>query len=68
MTDREEAKTNSTAAANRVRELLDGRSQPFWTTTAGPGIRPYIKIECEDLRLLNALDDFLKSCVREAEL
>jgi len=64
----DEARTNSKIAASRVRELLDGRSQPFWTTTAGPGIRPYIKIECEDLKLLHALDDFLIACVREANL
>lgn len=54
--------------ADTVRNLLkrDGATQPFWTTTGGE--RPFIKIECQDLKMLHALDDFLRSCVRDAKL
>ena len=62
--EHEERRSDPKAAAERVRALLDGRSQPFWTTTAGPGIRPFIKIACEDLELAHALDDFLIACVK----
>ena len=66
--DREEARTNPKYAADAVRKLLDGRSQPFITTGAGPGIRPYIKIECDDLALAHAFNDFIAACVRSHEL
>lgn len=62
--DREDMRRDPKAAAERVRTLLDGRGKPFWTTTAGPGIRPFIKIECDDLEMTHALDDFLIACVR----
>lgn len=59
----------SKEAADDVRRLLaDGRTQPFWTTTAGFDIRPFIKIECDDLKLMHALDEFLRASVREAQL
>ena len=64
MTDREAMRNDPDRAAAEVKRLLDGRSQPFWTTTAGGGERPYIKIECEDLTLVHALDDFLIACVK----
>lgn len=62
--ERDDIRRDPKAAAERVRALLDGRSRPFWTTTTGPEIRPFIKIECEDLELAHALDDFLIACVR----
>ena len=56
--------------ADKVRELLKrkGASRPFWTTTSGKGIKPFINIVCQDLEMLHALDDFLKACVTDAKL
>lgn len=58
----------ATEKADAVRELLkrEGALQPFWTTTGGT--RPFIKIECQDLKQMHALDDFLRACVRDAKL
>ena len=56
--------------ADKVRELLkrDGATQPFWTTVAGLGTKPTINIVCQDIKMLHALDDFLKACVKDAKL
>lgn len=62
MSDRNAMRHDPARAAAEVKRLLDGRSQPFWTTTGGD--RPYIKIECDDLALVHALDDFLIACVK----
>lgn len=61
--DTAELRRNPAAAAEKLRQLLDGRSQPFWVTESGAGQRPKIVIECEDLALVHALDDFLVACV-----
>ncbi len=55
--------------ADAVRQLLkrEGATQPFWTTESGPS-GPRIIISCQDLKMLHALDDFLRACVREAKL
>jgi hypothetical protein len=53
---------NPEAAAQRVKHLLGGRS--IWITQSGADTRPSIKIECEDLELLHAIDDFMMACVR----
>lgn len=55
--------------ADAVRLLLEreGATQPFWTTESGPtGSR--IVIACQDVKMLHALDEFLKACVRAAKL
>lgn len=61
---------STTAKAQLVRDLLqrEGSTQPFWTTECGVGTQPTIKIVCQDLTLLHALDDFLRAAVKEANL
>lgn len=53
--------------AQEVRALLEreGATGPFWTTTSGPSTKPALNIVCQDLKMLHALDDFLRSCVDE---
>lgn len=55
-------------AAERLSELLKrgGATQPFWTTTAGGGQKPYINIVCQDIEIMHALDDFLRAACRSA--
>jgi len=53
-------------SGERVRELLkrDGATQPFWTTTAGGGSKPFINIVCQDIEIMHALDDLLRAACR----